>query len=392
MKEKNNSHILIVDDAPANIQALAEVLHEEYDISVALNGQDAIKLTDTNHPDMILLDIRMPGMDGYEVCRILKSLDNTKHIPVIFVTSLDEEQDEEKGLALGAVDYITKPFKTAIVTTRIKNHLERYRIERELRKEIEFRERAQKQMVQSEKLASLGRLVAGVAHEVNTPVGIGITSASHLKKITQKVKNLFENSEMSKSDLEEYFSDADKLSELLLTHLNKTSDLIESFKKVSTDQTSHTRRLFNLQSYLKDILKSIGSLLKDTSFKVEINCPDDIVLDSYPGAFAHVITNLTLNSLIHAFEGTDSGNIKIDVFRENGYIMIEYKDTGSGIAKKDMEKIFDPFYTTKRGKGCTGLGLHIVYNSVNHALGGEIECTSKEGEGACFLIRLPEKI
>ncbi len=248
---------------------------------------------------------------------------------------------------------------------------------------------SQKQLVESEKMASLGQLVAGIAHEINTPVGIGVTASSHLKKTTSKIKSLLEKNEMTRSALEEYFEEATEISNIILQHLNRTSDLVKSFKQVSADQTSRDKRKFDVKEYLGDIILSLRPKLKRTSIVTQINCPDSIILDSYPGAFAQIITNLIINSLIHGYDDGENGIISIDVTNTGDQVQIILRDNGKGIPRENLGKIFDPFYTTKRGSGGTGLGLHIVYNLVSQSMKGTITCESVEGEGAGFIIKLP---
>ncbi len=266
---------------------------------------------------------------------------------------------------------------------------ERRKTENALREANKELRKSQEQLVQSEKMASLGQLVAGVAHEINTPIGIGVTAASHLMKTTTEIKTSYENQQMTKSSLESYFSDASEISGLILTHLNRTSELIRSFKMVSADQTSHDKRIFNIKSYLEDIVISLQPKTKRTNHSIKIICPDDIEIDSYPGAFAQVITNLILNSMIHGLEDREKGEIVIEVTVRDESLHISHSDNGKGIDQLHINKIFDPFFTTKRGSGGTGLGLHIVYNTVTHTLNGTISCNSVVNEGTIFVIAIP---
>jgi len=235
-------------------------------------------------------------------------------------------------------------------------------------------------------------LVAGVAHEINTPVGIGVTVSSHLTQSTKKIISSFENNKMSKSDLTKYFSSTLKTSELILQHLLQTADLIQSFKMVSADQTSHERRIFNVKSYLEDIILSLKPKLKNKPHQITIACDDDIEIDSYPGALAQIITNMVLNSLIHAFNEGDNGTIAIEVLKNANGIILKYRDDGKGIPEENIKNIFEPFFTTKRGEGGTGLGMHIVYNTVTQILKGSISCESIQGKGISFFINLPAKL
>ena len=251
--------------------------------------------------------------------------------------------------------------------------------------------RTQAQLVQSEKMAALGRLVAGVAHEINTPIGVGITAASHITDETKKIIDLYNDNQMKREDLENYLEIMWDTSDMILKNLDNASELISNFKQVAVDRTDNKRRKFKLKEYLKDILVSLKPKLKNTKHKVKIHGPDDLEVDTFPGVISQIITNLTVNSLRHAFEEKEQGTIKINVIEEDKVIKLLYSDNGRGMAPEEQEKIFDPFYTTKRGQGGTGLGLNLVYNLVTSTLNGKIECKSALGEGTTFIILFPKE-
>ncbi|MDW8201179.1 MAG: AAA family ATPase [Cyanobacteriota bacterium SKYGB_h_bin112] len=248
---------------------------------------------------------------------------------------------------------------------------------------------AQSQLVEAEKMAALGGLVAGVAHEINTPIGIGVTAASLLADRTAKFVETYRSGKMKRSDLEAFLDLASQSSAMILANLNRAADLIHSFKQVAVDQSSEERRQFNLRTYLDEILLSLRPKLKPTKHQVTIACPDDLMLDSYPGAFSQIITNLVINSLVHAYGPGEQGNIAISVQTSHEQLTLSYSDDGCGISPDHLHKIFDPFFTTRRGQGGSGLGLHIVYNLVTQKLGGTIHCQSQLGEGTTFVITVP---
>lgn len=250
--------------------------------------------------------------------------------------------------------------------------------------------RTQAQLVQSEKMAALGRLVAGVAHEINTPIGVGITAASHISDETKRLIKLYNDNQMKREDLEKYLETMWSTSDMILKNLDNASELISNFKQVAVDRTDNKRRKFKLKEYLKDILISLKPKLKNTKHKVKINGPDDLEVDTFPGAISQIITNLTVNSLRHAFEEQEKGTIEIDIIEKDKVIKLVYTDNGRGMAREEQEKIFEPFYTTKRGQGGTGLGLNLVYNLVSSTLNGKIECESIPGEGTTFIILFPK--
>ncbi|QWR77819.1 sensor histidine kinase [Candidatus Magnetomonas plexicatena] len=251
---------------------------------------------------------------------------------------------------------------------------------------------SEKQLVQSEKMAALAQLVAGIAHEINTPVGVGVTAASHFDTITKKILNSYAEKAMTKSDLEEYFENARESTDLILKNLYRTADLVRSFKMVSADQTSQELRKFKLKPYIDDVLLSLKPKLKKTTHTINVHCDDKIELNSYPGAYAQIITNLIVNTLSHAYNEGVSGNIKMDVSTDDTNVTLEYSDDGRGISEENIRLIFEPFFTTNRKQGGTGLGLHVLYNIVTQSLKGTIVCQSNTGEGAKFIITAPKDV
>lgn len=259
----------------------------------------------------------------------------------------------------------------------------------ELQKTLENLKETQTQLVQSEKMASLGNLVAGIAHEINTPVGVGVTATSHLEKITNDFTQLFKAGNLKRQDLVDYLADTTEAVSIIYSNLERASHLIRSFKQVSVDQSSEARRVFNIKEYLGEILLSLQPKLKRTQHRITITCNDNLQIDGYPGAFSQVITNLIMNSLIHAFESDQAGEIGIEIVEEKNRIFLTYRDNGKGMKQDVLEKIFNPFFTTKRGAGGTGLGLYIVYNIVSQQFGGKIECNSEIGKGTTFMMEFP---
>jgi len=259
----------------------------------------------------------------------------------------------------------------------------------ELEKSLDTLKKAQKHLVESEKMVSLGRLVAGVAHEVNTPVGVAVTAASYLNEKTQSLSNLISSDSVSIEDVERYLTTAKEASELILSNLRRASDLIRSFKQVAVDQSAEEKRKFKVKEYIDELLLSIRPKYKKTKHLIKVQCPENLEINSYPGAFAQVLTNLIMNSLIHGFEEIESGQISIIVTSDENQIQILYKDDGKGMNQDTVQKVFEPFFTTKRSHGGTGLGMHLVYNLVTQTMGGMIECISMPDKGAEFKINFP---
>ena len=258
-----------------------------------------------------------------------------------------------------------------------------------LKQSLETVQATQDRMVETEKMAALGSLVAGIAHEINTPVGIGVTAASLLDERTKKILDLYDSGEVRRSDFESYLKAAADSSTYILSNLRRAADLINSFKQVATDQSNGDCRQFNIKEYIENVLLSLGPKLKKTEHKIELDCSDNLMVISSPGAFSQLLTNLVMNSLIHGFSGSDKGNIHIGVSEEDGFLKLQYRDNGKGMDENTLKNIYNPFFTTKRSHGGTGLGMHIVYNLVTQKLGGQISVESKIGDGSLFDIRVP---
>ncbi len=258
-----------------------------------------------------------------------------------------------------------------------------------LRRTLDDLRQAQKQLVESEKMAALGALVAGVAHEINTPLGIGVTAASHLETESKRVQGLVLEGALKKSDLDGYLATAADSSALILRNLKRADHLVKSFKQVAVDQSSEQRRRIELAEYLDEILTSLHPRLKRTHHEVRVSCDAAIVVNTYPGALYQVIVNLVLNSLVHGFDGVECGIVRIDACLEGDQLVLEYRDNGVGMSAAVKARIFEPFFTTKRGQGGSGLGMHIVYNLVTQMLGGAVTCDSEPGQGVCFVLRFP---
>ncbi|MGE4295107.1 MAG: sensor histidine kinase [Campylobacterales bacterium] len=259
----------------------------------------------------------------------------------------------------------------------------------DLTRALEDLRSATDQLVQTEKLAALGSLVAGMAHEVNTPLGIGVTAVSHLDEANRALRAQFEQGAMKKTDLERFLQTCSETVGIIFTNLNRAADLIQSFKKIAVDQSHESRHRFNMAEYLREIVVSLTPHLKKRPIQVEIDCPENISADTYAGAFSQVVTNLVTNSLAHAYDNDQRGVIKMSVTQRGDRLQLLYRDDGKGIAPEHLPKIFDPFFTTKRGQGGSGLGLNIIYNIVTKTLGGNIRAESEPGKGVLFTVDFP---
>ncbi|MFZ4528534.1 MAG: response regulator [Undibacterium curvum] len=555
--------VLIVDDRLENLLVLEAILEELTDVTLirATSGEEALRAVLQNDISLILLDVQMPGMDGFEVAKRLHSNAVTSQISIIFITAgMSQYSAQLYGYELGAIDYMIKPIEPTIVkskirvfcdlcrqrdiiqqqkkflgvlsasraaalqhaTTELNENLERYKhlaetqelatraaelgiwdwnaasnhqvwtdrvyelfgisrdqfdgtteswlqyvhpedqprcrtalklalknqqnfniefrivlpdgsirhlknhgmvsfdehgnalrmtgvnyditerkraeeeifqltknLEQRVKEKTEQLSLAMEQIFESEKLASLGGIVAGVSHELNTPIGNIVLAASTIQEM---LMTLFENIEQKKltlSQLQHTIADCNSASELLLRNANRSKKLIESFKNIAINQTSKSKRLFNLRQTVNDVLTTQGAALKSVKVRTEVRIAAELTLDSYPGDIEQILTNLILNSIRHGFDGKDGGQIMIGAERQNDKVHISYQDNGIGIAPELHRKIFEPFYTTKFGQGGSGLGLFIVHNLIRGTLKGDISLESESGKGVLFRLIIP---
>ena len=299
-----------------------------------------------------------------------------------------------------------------------------------LRGTLDMLKLAQRQLVETEKLASLGGMVAGIAHEINTPLGISVTAASHLQDEARRLSRQLAAGDVTRSGLERFEHMARESTDIVLRNLRRADRLVKSFKQVAVDQSSEERRIVDLGVSLEDIVTTLGPSLKNTGCHIALDCPQMIIVETAPGALYQIITNLVMNSITHGFtkdrspsamdrspsalkamdgrerpedrsaddrevreepegEHEKPKEIRIDVRRDAAQIHIDYRDNGCGMEESVRVRIFEPFFTTRRGKGGSGLGMHIVYNLVAQSLRGSIECVSAPGQGVLFRIVMP---
>lgn len=537
---ESSTEIMVVDDTPANLEVISETLSSAgYRVAAAISGERALKRLHTHPPALILLDIQMPVMDGFEVCRQIKANAATANIPIIFITARSDTQSILHGFEMGAVDYISKPFQEAELLARVRTHLqlchvsqlydverekaeqlqqlnqqlsltqfsvdhsvdgilwfnpdssiayangaicallgyaleellqlsstdleatghdsewndfqqkERLRFEaqlltkegqelpveialnylqfssreyyvvhcrdirdrkaaeaklRQLNTELDQRvqdrtqelshtletlKSAQASLVESEKMAALGALVAGVAHEINTPIGNTITVASTLADESAVFVNAAETGQLKRSTLNHYLDVVSRCTKLINSNLGRAGDLIQSFKQVAVDQSHRELRTFNLKDYVGEVVTSLEPQARRSGLTLDLAGDDSIVLTHDPGVFAQVITNLVTNSIKHAYQPGEVGQLQIHLEQQNDQVLLTYRDDGCGISTENLSRVYEPFFTTARNQGGTGLGLNIVYNIVTQSLKGTIKIDSQLGQGTTFIVALP---
>lgn len=541
---ESSAEIMVVDDTPANLEVISETLSSAgYRVAAAISGERALKRLQTHPPALILLDIQMPVMDGFEVCRQIKANAATVNIPIIFITARSDTQSILRGFEIGAVDYISKPFQEAELLARVKTHLQLchvsqlydvehekaeqlqqlnqqlsltqfsvdhsvdgilwfnldasiayangaicelldYSLEellqlssadlkadcheaewndfqqkareqkhlrfeaqlltkdgqglpveialnhlqfsnreyyvmhcrdirdrkaaeaklhqlnteldqrvqdrtQELSKTLETLKSAQASLVEAEKMAALGALVAGVAHEINTPIGNTITVASTLADESEIFVDAAENGQLKRSTLSHYLDVVSRCTKLIHSNLGRAGDLIQSFKQVAVDQSHRELRTFNLKDYVGEVVTSLQPQARRSGLTLDLAGDDSIVLTHDPGVFAQVITNLVTNSIKHGYQPGEAGQLQIQIEQQDHEVLLTYRDDGCGIPTENLPKVYEPFFTTARNRGGTGLGLNIVYNIVTQSLKGTIKIDSQTGQGTTFRIVLP---
>jgi signal transduction histidine kinase len=273
-----------------------------------------------------------------------------------------------------AIDQRTLDIDTLLKdTTEVKNHLEK----------------AKKDLVEAEKMAALGELVAGVAHEVNTPLGVGVTGVSHLLDMFAQVTRKYRDGQLKKSDFQSFLESSGDEVELVYSNLLRASKLVQSFKKVAVDHGVENMRPFSIVSYLRETISSLSYMYASRNIEVVVEGDESLVVFSYPTIVAQLVTHLISNAVSHGFEDSSAGYINICIYESGDDFVLECRDNGVGMDLEVKNRVFDPFFTTKRGRGSTGLGMHIIYNAVTQTLGGTVRCDSERGMGTTFKVICP---
>ena len=424
----NSDLILVVDDTPANLAILSEALNDaDFEVAIATDGELAISQAKLSLPSLVLLDVMMPGMDGFETCRRLKGSKVTKNIPIIFMTALSDSIDKVKGLSLGAVDYVTKPFQEAELIARVRTQLKLYHLTEHLEHQVTERtaevqqalqqlQLSQVQLVQSEKMAALGKLVAGVAHEINNPLNFIHANLNHMEEYTQIFLNFIElyqkNYPNPVDDIQEQAEDVN------LSFIR--SDVIKILASMKIGTKRIREIVLSLRNFSRideaefkavDIHEGIEStlIILQHRFKVQPKGPEIQLIREYDKlplveCYSGLLNQVFMNILANAIDSLEEANAKLAdqqiqdrpnkiIIRtsiiDTESVQIMVIDNGCGIPENIRRYIFDPFFTTKPvGKG-TGMGLSISYQIITEKHKGQLKCFSEVGQETKFVIQIP---
>ena len=338
-----------------------------------------------NLDEILVLDRKTLGKND-EIALMTEALNATKsNLKALLDTTKDSVQMKREISKQEEKDQIQKSYRQEIETKNAKLAYSNS----ELEATIATLKSTRNQLVSAEKMAALGGMVQGVAHELNTPIGLSITATSHIKDDAVRLSAKLADNSMKKSDLQEYLVNTENLSNSICVSLDKAANLIRSFKLVSVEQHDELKQQFNVHSNLADILYSIIPSVKAKNITVINDIPKEIDICSYPGVFYQIYTNLINNSLLHGFEDLAGGEIRISASFKGGSLALVFQDDGLGMTEEVLNKVFDPFFTTKRERGGTGLGMNIIYNLVNDKLLGSIKVSSEQGSGTVFSLTIP---
>jgi signal transduction histidine kinase len=412
--------VLIVDDTPTNLDVISEALSDAgFDVAIATSGERALQQLERKLPELILLDVMMPGIDGFEMCRRLKANSRTSNIPVIFMTALTDVDSKVQALEMGAVDYITKPFAEKEVLARVKTHLQLRRLTQQLEHQVTQQTTdlaaSKDQLVQSEKMSALGELVAGVAHEINNPIGCVCGNLRYAEEYAKDLLHLVEiyqhyyptpnteiQQELENIDLDYLREDLPKLFTAMQAGMIRLKDISTSLRTFSRGDIDQAVA-YNLVDGLENSILILKHRLKANKDRPAIevvtqydNLPE---VKCFPGQLNQVFVNILANA-IDALDESNIGKsfteiqanpniITVKTLPTTNQVIITITDNGKGMSEETQQKIFNNLFTTKGvGKG-TGLGLAIAKSIIEETHQGKLSCNSILGQGTEFAIAIP---
>ncbi|MFC3032642.1 response regulator [Pseudoalteromonas fenneropenaei] len=397
------SKILVVDDKKENLELITRILEAEgYEVAFALSGEKALHIATLYLPELILLDVMMPGIDGFETCRRMKALSDLKDIPVIFVTAKTHISDIVEAFHSGAVDYVTKPIRQEELLARVSTHLQLRQLLvlrddlidqlREHNLELaELNKLREAQLEESERLSHLGELVGELTHELGTPLGVTNTAISSMRDHLLDIETAFNAQSLSKEQLLEFIHYGKECTKLSGSSMHYANQLIASFKDIVVGEFNEAVVELQLHHYLNDIKHLLMPKVKRTPHHIDIKCEPELAITTQAGSLSQVIINLVNNALLHAFANDSHGSITVSATQQQDCVMICIQDNGQGIDAELLPKVFDKYFTTRLGSGGSGLGLFIVRKLVEDKLAGSITLHSEKNQGSCFTLTLPLK-
>ena len=342
--------------------------------------------------------IEIDGHQGSELKTLESAINNMMDKIVVSLSELEELNKELEQKVAERTNSLNETVKQLDKDQSALKHEVQIRMEKEkallkgrldLQNSLNELKQMQDQLIESEKMASLGELVAGVAHEINTPVGLSLTGISHFQYMLDQLNTHYQEDKLEEHQFEKFLLDAREIAKSIHLSLDRAAGLVKSFKQVAVDQSHEVVRWFNVHDYVNEVMLSLGNKIKHSAITVEVVCDSSILINGYPGSLSQIITNFINNSFIHAFEKNQPGHIKLIFEKHNDQLQFIYSDDGKGQTKEVTDKMFNPFFTTNRENGGSGLGLNIVYNLVTQKMKGTINIESKPDFGTSFTILIP---
>ncbi len=374
--------ILIVDDQRFNIEVLSNLLDSDYDLGIAMDGATALRLVKNYPPDLILLDVNLPDINGYEICRQLKADPVSANIPLIFLTGLSDETDEVTGLNLGAVDYIAKPFSPALVKARIANVLKLSHSAREISLQ-------QERMAQQEKMVSLGMLMASIAHELNTPIGNVVLANSFMLEQMRDVDNHIEEGSLSLERFKKFSLEVGQSLQLVQRNVGRAVDLINSIKKIFNDDKEEVLSTVVVHKKVEEVILLNSAGLQGRSCVATVFGPQELKFRTYSKAFEQMIALLLEFSIKQTFQ-TLPGQISIRFgFNETGELFLEYEDNGMGTVEDRVPLLIESSVYSSDLEHSLSLEIFGLYSLVKNRLKGSIQSYSVNERGIKYLVTLP---
>ena len=402
--------ILCVDDDPTVLSALRALLGKlgpGYAVEIAEGGDEALEIEADLRSQgralaVVVSDFIMPGMRGDELLvRLHEVSPSTVKIMLTGQSAFDGVKRAINQANL--YRFLEKPFNNDDLLLTVKSACLAYEQERELKRQntelkslnsdlegmLTRLKEQQEELARSEAKATIGTLVAGVSHELSTPIGNSLIAADMLEEQAVRVNQDLEKAQLKRSELEEFVRAVLEGSGLLRKNLQRAAGLVQNFKQVSADQASEQRRHFDLATAIREVLATMAPGLRGKPHQVVLDIPNEIEMDSRPGALGQVVINLVNNAYLHAFEGRNNGLLKISATREDEKVFLRFADNGVGMSEATLAQLMKPFFSTKIGQGGTGLGMSIVNNLVTKSLAGKLSVSSHLGIGTTFAVTLP---